>query len=104
VAYGAAVNAAIIGGKDKSLDELLLIDVTPLSLGVETEKGVMDVMIPRQTSIPERITRLYSTAKNNQTSVTIHVYEGERQMTKYNNNLGSFKLDGIPPRKRGASN
>lgn len=104
VAYGAAVNAAILSDRhkdDERLGGLILLDVAPLSLGVETEGGVMDVLIPRQTTIPHTDKKLYSTAKNNQDGVTIQVYEGERKMTKDNNKLGEFQLSGIPPMPRG---
>ena len=104
VAYGAAVNAAILSGKHKDNEKiggLLLVDVTPLSLGVETEGGLMDILIKRQTTVPHTQTKTYSTAKNNQTNVRIQVYEGERPITKDNNKLGEFQLDGIPPMPRG---
>lgn len=104
VAYGAAVNAAILSGQakdDEKLDGLLLVDVAPLSLGVETEGGIMDVLIPRQTKVPHTETKVYSTAKNNQTGVTIQVFEGERKLTRDNNKLGEFQLTGIPPMPRG---
>lgn len=98
VAYGAAVQAATLSG-DKCYD-ILLMDVTPLSLGVETQGGIMNVVIPRQKTIPVTETKQYHTAKNNQTSVVIKVYEGERQMTKDNNLLGKFELSGIPPKTK----
>ena len=103
VAYGAAVNAAVLSGNhnDRQLAELLLVDVAPLSLGVKTEGGLMDVLIKRQTTIPFTKTKTYSTPKNNQTSVTIQIYEGERTFTNDNNKLGEFKLQGIPPMPRG---
>jgi len=100
VAYGAAVQAANLTG-DSKLDNLLLIDVAPLSLGVETEGGLVDVLIPRQTSVPTKKTKIYSTASHNQPGVTIQVYEGERPMTRDNNKLGEFTLDGLPPMPRG---
>lgn len=104
VAYGAAVQAALLT-KNSSAEEatggLLLLDVAPLSLGLETEGGLMDIMIDRQTQIPHKFKKIYSTAKNNQTGVTIQVFEGERPMTKDNNKLGQFQLTGIPPMPRG---
>jgi len=102
VAYGAAVQASSLSGQEGCKD-ILLLDVTPLSLGLETRGGVMDVVIPRQTTIPRKETKSYSTAKDNQTTVLVKVYEGERKMTKDNNELGTFELSGIPPMARHAA-
>jgi L1 cell adhesion molecule like protein len=102
VAYGAAVQAAILcGEKDESLDKMIIIDVTPLSLGIETAGGVMSTVLPRQTSIPTKKQQIFSTYEDNQTAVTIKVFQGERQFTKDNHLLGKFELSGIPPMPRG---
>ena len=98
VAIGAAVQAGILTGE---LRDLMLNDVTPLSLGLETIGGVMKVLIPRNTPIPVRKSDLFSTSEANQSSVEIHVLQGERQMAADNKSLGRFRLSGIPPAPRG---
>ncbi|MBA4380187.1 MAG: molecular chaperone DnaK [Anaerolinea sp.] len=98
VAVGAAIQAGVLGGEVK---DILLLDVTPLSLGVETLGSVMTTMIERNTTIPVRKTETYSTAADNQTAVDIHILQGERPMAADNMSLGRFRLDGIPPAPRG---
>ena len=98
VAMGAAVQGGVLAG---DVEGILLLDVTPLSLGVETMGGVMTKMIDRNTTIPTRKTEIYSTAADNQTSVEVHVLQGERQMAHDNKTLGKFQLSGIPAARRG---
>ena len=98
VAVGAALQAGVIGGE---VTDLLLLDVTPLSLGLETLGSVMTVLIPRNTTIPTKKTEVFSTAENNQTAVDIHILQGERPMAGNNKTLGNFRLDGIPAAPRG---
>merc|ERR1712165_191097 len=101
VAYGAAVQACILSGADCGDTSMVLLDVNPLSLGIETVGGVMSKVIPRNTAIPTKKSQVFSTAADNQETVTIKVYEGERPMTKDNHLLGTFDLTGIPPAPRG---
>ncbi|MDQ7030002.1 MAG: molecular chaperone DnaK [Ardenticatenia bacterium] len=98
VAVGAAIQAGVLAGEVK---DVLLLDVTPLSLGVETLGGVMTVLIPRNTTIPTRKCEIFTTAEDNQTAVDIHVLQGERPMARDNMTLGRFRLEGIPPAPRG---
>jgi molecular chaperone DnaK len=98
VAIGAAIQGGVLGGEVK---DVLLLDVTPLSLGIETLGGVTTVLIPRNTTIPTKKSEVFSTAEDNQTTVEIHVLQGERQMAIDNRTIGKFQLTGIPPAPRG---
>ena len=98
VAVGAAIQAGVLAGEVK---DIVLLDVTPLTLGIETLGGVMTPLVPRNTTIPTSKSQVFSTAENNQTAVDIHVLQGERPMAKDNKSLGMFRLDGIPPAMRG---
>jgi molecular chaperone DnaK len=98
VAVGAAIQAGVLAGDVK---DVLLLDVTPLTLGIETKGGVMTRLIERNTTIPTRKSEIFSTAEDNQPSVEIHVLQGEREMATYNKSLGKFQLTGIPPAPRG---
>ena len=98
VAVGAAIQGAVLTGEQK---DVLLLDVTPLSLGIETLGGVTTVLIPRNTTIPTKKSEVFSTADDNQTTVEIHVLQGERELAVYNKTIGKFQLTGIPPAPRG---
>ena len=98
VAVGAAIQAGVLAGEVK---DVLLLDVTPLSLGVETLGGVMSKLVPRNTTVPVQKSEIFSTAADGQTNVEIHVLQGERELASDNKSLGTFRLDGIPPAPRG---
>jgi len=98
VAQGAAIQGGVLGG---DIEGILLLDVTPLSLGIETLGGVCTKLIERNTTIPTKKSQVFSTAADNQTSVEVHVLQGEREMAQYNKSLGRFHLDGIAPARRG---
>ena len=98
VSLGAAVQGGVLAG---DVTDVLLLDVTPLSLGIETQGGIMTVLIPRNTTVPTRKSQIFSTAEDNQPAVTVHVLQGERKMATDSRTLGQFNLDGIPPAPRG---
>src|SRR5205814_9296694 len=98
VAVGAAIQAAVLSGEMK---DILLLDVTPLTLGIKVEGGLMAPLIPRNTTIPTQRSQTFSTAADNQSGVTVEVYQGERPMADDNRKLGNFDLSGIPPAPRG---
>ena len=98
VAIGAAIQGGVLGG---SVNDVLLLDVTPLSLGIETLGGVMTKLIEKNTTIPAQASQVFSTAEDNQSAVTVHVLQGEREQASYNKSLGQFNLEGINPAPRG---
>ena len=98
VAAGAAIQGAVLSG---DRNDVLLLDVTPLSLGIETMGGVMTKLVQKNTTIPTKASQIFSTAEDNQSAVTVKVFQGERELVQYNKSLGEFNLEGIPPSRRG---
>jgi endoplasmic reticulum chaperone BiP len=101
VAYGAAVQAGVLSGEPMGENSPILIDINPLTLGIETVGGMMTKIVSRNSVIPTKKSQIFSTAADNQPTVTIQVFEGERSMTKDNHLLGKFDLTGVPPAPRG---
>ena len=101
VAFGAAIQSAVLSGEDKAIEDLVALDVTHLSIGIETAGGVMTNLIPRNTTIPIRSTQVFTTSKDNQAGVCLSIFEGERGLVKDNTLLAKFNLEGLDEAKRG---